>query len=87
MEGERLQENRPQGFLKGLLLGALILAALGLGVSLFGPGGAGGERGSSPAAGPALPSAACLPRKLRPGRPPESPKTHLALRSNYAGAS
>ena len=54
MEGERLQENKPHRSLKGLLLGVLILAALGLGVSLSGPGGSGGDGASHPANEPAV---------------------------------
>ena len=48
MEGDRPQENRPGRLFKGLLMGVLILVALGLGVSLVGPGGAGSDPGSHP---------------------------------------
>ena len=63
MEGERLQENRSHWLLKGLLMGALILAALALGVSLLGPGGAGGDPDSSPGEEPAVAGGADTPRK------------------------
>ena len=62
MEGERLQENRSHWLLKGLLMGALILAALALGVSLSGPGGSGGDPDSHPGEEPAVAGGADAPR-------------------------